>query len=176
MKKLTLKKLMTYELIFIFFIGALMHFIYSWFPNPVTALFSPINESVWEHLKMLILPITLVGIYEYRIIKRIDLILWTKLCQLVFIMLFMVSFFYTYTGAFGVRGILIIDIISFFMAIYFGQKICYRILTTRKKPPIKTHYIVAILVLIFAAFINFTYSTPSIPLFQNQKSVSSSPR
>ena len=125
---------------------------------------------------MFILPITLVGIYEYRIIKKIDLILWTKLCQLVFMMLFMISFFYTYTGVFGVRGILIIDIISFFTAIYFGQKICYCILTKQKKPPIKTQYIAAILVLLFVGFVNFIYNVPSIPLFQNQESVSNSPR
>ena len=29
--------------------GACLHFLYALLPNPVTALFSPVNESLWEH-------------------------------------------------------------------------------------------------------------------------------
>lgn len=36
--------------------GVCLHFLYSWFPNPFTALFSPINESLWEHCKLVFWP------------------------------------------------------------------------------------------------------------------------
>lgn len=36
--------------------GACLHFVYALFPNPVFALFSPVNESLWEHLKILFWP------------------------------------------------------------------------------------------------------------------------
>lgn len=36
--------------------GACLHFLYDLFPNPVTALFAPVNESLWEHLKILYWP------------------------------------------------------------------------------------------------------------------------
>ena len=36
--------------------GTLLHFVYSWFPCAVTALFSPINESLWEHTKIIFWP------------------------------------------------------------------------------------------------------------------------
>ena len=36
--------------------GACLHFLYDFFPNPVTALFSPVNESIWEHLKLIYWP------------------------------------------------------------------------------------------------------------------------
>lgn len=36
--------------------GACLHFVYALFPNPVTALISPVNESLWEHLKILFWP------------------------------------------------------------------------------------------------------------------------
>lgn len=36
--------------------GTLLHFVYDFFPNAVTALFSPVNESIWEHLKLLYWP------------------------------------------------------------------------------------------------------------------------
>lgn len=36
--------------------GACLHFVYALLPNPVTALISPVNESLWEHLKILFWP------------------------------------------------------------------------------------------------------------------------
>lgn len=36
--------------------GSCLHFVYAFLPNPVTALFSPVNESLWEHLKILFWP------------------------------------------------------------------------------------------------------------------------
>ena len=36
--------------------GVCLHFLYTLFPNPVTALFSPVNESLWEHGKLLLWP------------------------------------------------------------------------------------------------------------------------
>lgn len=51
----------------LFFVGALilgvlLHFLYGWFPNPVTALVSPVRESIWEHLKILFVPLMLSGL------------------------------------------------------------------------------------------------------------------
>ena len=36
--------------------GACLHFVYALFPNAVTACFSPVQESLWEHLKLLYWP------------------------------------------------------------------------------------------------------------------------
>lgn len=36
--------------------GAGLHFVYGLCPNGVTALFSPVNESIWEHGKILFWP------------------------------------------------------------------------------------------------------------------------
>ena len=36
--------------------GACLHFLFDLLPNPVTALFSPVNESIWEHLKLIYWP------------------------------------------------------------------------------------------------------------------------
>ena len=36
--------------------GACLHFLYTLLPNPVTALLAPVNESLWEHLKILVWP------------------------------------------------------------------------------------------------------------------------
>ena len=36
--------------------GCVLHFLYQWWPNAVTALFSPVNESLWEHVKLVFWP------------------------------------------------------------------------------------------------------------------------
>ena len=36
--------------------GILLHFVYDLLPNVVTAVFSPVNESIWEHLKIIYWP------------------------------------------------------------------------------------------------------------------------
>lgn len=36
--------------------GVLLHFVYHFFPSPFTALFSPVAESVWEHIKLVYFP------------------------------------------------------------------------------------------------------------------------
>lgn len=36
--------------------GFVLHFLYRWWPNAVTALFSLVNESLWEHLKLIYWP------------------------------------------------------------------------------------------------------------------------
>ena len=39
--------------------GACLHFIHDFFPNPIVALIAPVNESIWEHLKILYWPFLL---------------------------------------------------------------------------------------------------------------------
>lgn len=43
-------------------LGVLLHFLFSWFPNPVVALISPVRESVWEHVKLLYYPLLAVSL------------------------------------------------------------------------------------------------------------------
>ena len=42
------------------FLGVVLHFLYGWWPNGVTAMISPLGESIWEHVKILYWP--LVGV------------------------------------------------------------------------------------------------------------------
>ena len=43
-------------------LGVALHFLYEWLPNPITALISPVRESLWEHLKILFFPLLLAGL------------------------------------------------------------------------------------------------------------------
>lgn len=54
------KASMSGRLIFAFIVttlaGACLHFLHALLPNVITAVFSPINESIWEHLKIIYWP------------------------------------------------------------------------------------------------------------------------
>src|SRR5690554_1018981 len=52
-------------------IGTFLHFTYEWSGNSkVVGLFSPINESVWEHLKLGYFTLTFFIFIEYWFLKK----------------------------------------------------------------------------------------------------------
>lgn len=54
-----------FRFIFISVLGVLLHFTYEWSgDNAVVGLFSAVNESTWEHLKLLFFPFLLLTILE----------------------------------------------------------------------------------------------------------------
>lgn len=46
--------------------GAALHFVFELLPNAVTALFSPVQESLWEHVKLVYWPLLCAGLYLTR--------------------------------------------------------------------------------------------------------------
>ena len=50
---LTLKKIKIINVVIFFALSFLWHFTYDLIPNFVTAIFFPVNESIWEHMKII---------------------------------------------------------------------------------------------------------------------------
>ena len=50
---MNLKKIKIINVIGVFALSFLFHFMYEWWPNVVTSIFFPVNESIWEHMKMI---------------------------------------------------------------------------------------------------------------------------
>lgn len=46
------------------------HFVYDLWPNVITACFFPINESIWEHMKLFIIPAIIGFVVEMFIMKK----------------------------------------------------------------------------------------------------------
>ena len=46
--------------------GVLLHFVYEWLPVWPVALFSSVNESLWEHVKLLFWPYLLASLYLHK--------------------------------------------------------------------------------------------------------------
>ena len=89
MKKQT--KVMIIGIVFTTLVGALLHFTYAFSGNNAfVALFSAVNESTWEHLKLLFFPYCIYMIYENYSTKIESNNFWTAkfiglLCGLIFI-------------------------------------------------------------------------------------------
>ena len=67
---MTLKRSRIISTISIFLLCFLFHFIYDWIPNYITAIFFPVNESIWEHMKLLFSAVVMYGIIDYIILQK----------------------------------------------------------------------------------------------------------
>lgn len=159
-------KFIIFSGIFTAILGTLLHFTYEWSNNNVfVGAFSAVNESTWEHLKLLFFPMLITTIIGYFYIgKDISNFLCAKTLGIITAIIFTVAFFYTYTGILG-TNIAILDIGSFFVAVAIGEFVTYKILASyfscNKKAAIIT------LIVLFLCFIIFTYITPKIGLFKD---------
>lgn len=164
MKKLSLKTIEIIGVFFIFFLGSLDHFLYDWSHITAIGLFSPVNESPWEHLKIFFFPMLLFMVVEWFWVKDKKTLLLAKAMESMAAMLFIIVFFYTYTGAFGIENVWI-DIASFFLAICLGQMISYNIITAKIKWKGYKWLHVAVLAGFTLLFWLATFFPPHIPLF-----------
>ena len=63
-------KFQIFSAIFAIILGTILHFTYTWSKNnSIVGLFSAINESTWEHLKLLFFPMLITTTIGYFIFK-----------------------------------------------------------------------------------------------------------
>lgn len=164
-KKLSLKKYEIISTIFIILIGMLLHFTFKWSNNnSIVGMFSAVNESVWEHLKILFFPMFLTTIIGYFYYRNIPNYLCSKTKGLFVALGFIIIFFYTYTGIIGTHYP-IVDIISFIIAIIIGEYYTYK----KIKQSSNCNTLISSLVLLILAFsfIIFTFNPPHINIFKD---------
>ena len=54
----------------IFVLSFLSHFVFDLFPNVLSSIFFPVNESIWEHMKILFTSTLLYGIIDFILLKK----------------------------------------------------------------------------------------------------------
>lgn len=154
---------------FIGLIGAALHFTFelSNFSNMVVAFFSAVNESTWEHLKMVFWPGVVFSLIEYSYIRdQVNNFLVAKTVSLFVMPLVIVVGWYGYTP-FTQRSIFQLDLLLFYIAVLIGQMISYKILTREPFSKRATRLSAAGLVVMLVAFSTFTFYPPEIFLFEN---------
>lgn len=164
-KKLCISSLL--GIIFIAILGTLAHFFYTWSGrNFIIGLIAPVNESTWEHMKLLYFPMLLFLLAEYLFLyKGYPRLFRADLTGLLTGTLIIPVIFYTYTGIIGTHT-LPLDILTFLLSIVLAFYVrCHSLLADGPK---KYTFVYFICVLVLGiCFLIFTYYPPNIALFQS---------
>ncbi len=152
-------------IIFVSVLGTLLHFAYALSGNNwIIGLFTPINESIWEHTKLIYFPMLIYSIYLNKKLK------YTYPCissAMIFGALFgvalVITLFYTYSGIIGYH-ISYIDISIFYISVIASFYLVYKLALSCKTNDFEL--LLQILnILMICAFVFFTFNAPDIPLF-----------
>ncbi len=148
-------------------LGTLLHFLYDLTRSTIAALFSGVNESTWEHMKLLFFPMFLFAIVQSFFVKSEYENFWCiKLKGTVLGLVSIPVIFYTLNGVFG-KTPDFVNIAIFFVSAAVGFLYETR-LFLRGGIPCKYNKLSFILLcLITAAFWIFTFIPPELPLFQD---------
>ena len=147
-------------------LGVVLHFTYEWSnQNTIVGIFSAVNESTWEHLKLAFYPMVLMSIIRYFIIGNRSKNYWTaQTVGIITAIIFTIVFFYTYTGIIG-TNFAWLNIATFVMAIIFGEYVTYKLLTSEKRYNAEVISIIFLIILFFS-FVLYTFYPPSIAIFE----------
>ena len=148
-------------------LGTLLHFLYDLTENSFTALFSAVNESTWEHMKLLFFPLFLFAIMESFFLRKEHKNFWCiKIKGTILGLILIPVIFYTLQGIFGKTPDWI-NISIFFVCA--GITFLFETQAFLKEPQGKCFPFLALFlfILIAIAFWAFTFFPPQIPLFQD---------
>lgn len=109
--------------------GTLLHFLYKWSGHKrLVGLMAAVNESTWEHLKLLFFPMLFYTIIQYALWGRmLSSFLFAKSMGILAGVFVIVAVFYTYTGIWG-ANFLPLDIATFFVGVFLGFGVSTRMM------------------------------------------------
>ena len=150
-------------------LGTLLHYLYEWgVKNSFVAAFSGVNESTFQHMKLLYFPLLIFEIIKSFFFKNRKDFWCVKLIGIIIGLSLIPIIFYTYNGVFG-KSPDWINIAIFFISaalVFVFESIFFLKWTFN----CNTIWLCIISILaIGAIFIIFTYFPPDIPLFEPPK-------
>ena len=145
-------------------LGSIFHFLYQWTgKNIIVASFSAVNESTFEHMKILFFPTFIFAVVESFFLKEIKSFWSVKFVGVILATLLIPAFFYTLNGIFGTTPPWI-NILLFISSSFLGFSFEYSYY--KKDRERKGDFLGFIpLFLIALLFVIFTYYPPKLPLF-----------
>lgn len=149
-------------------LGVLLHFVYEWSDyNKIVGFFSAVNESVWEHLKLLFIPVTVFSLIQWLFVRKENKgFLLSRVIALIIGMLWIVSSFYTISGIVGKNDISVVNIGIFVIGVVITFLLSEIIMKSIFNAPRYSDTIAFIILFIFALlFAVWTYNPPKIGLF-----------
>ena len=149
-------------------LGTFLHFLFDLTGGSVAAaLFSAVNESIWEHTKLLFYPMVVFAVIEYFVWGREEEAFWCiKAIGILLSLLLVPVVYYTYTGILGVNADWF-NIAIFFLAASLGYFAETKLFQRGFYCPLPSWAAVGILCLIAVVYTVLTFYPPQIPFFQD---------
>ncbi len=140
------------------------HFFYEWFPNQITAIFFPVNESLMEHLKMIFTNYFIF--YSILFIFKKPLHLNNLYTTMLLASCFnIILFFGIYLPIYYFLGEhLLITLLLYFLTILVTEKIVSPLLKKKEKKEVETISIILV-PLFFLVLGYFTFEPIEHPFF-----------
>ena len=156
---MNIKKIKIISVFFILGLTILFHFLYDWWPNVIFSTLFPVNESIWEHMKLLYFGIIIYGIVEYFIMKKLNLVFNNFLLNLFItsyssIIIYLVIFLPIYNI---IGENMIVSISLLVVVIILESIISYYILNYRNLGSIYNIISVVMLIIGYIGFVYLTY-------------------
>ncbi len=152
-----LKAIKILGLFLIFLLCFPLHFIYDFWPNSLFSIFAPVNESIWEHMKLIFTSYVFYGIFDYLFLSKNKITFNNFLFQLFIIpviaIILYLSIFIPIYNNFGENMIISIGLL--FLIIGLEQVLSYYFLQFKE---IKYQNIIGIIGIIIT-YIIFGYLT-----------------
>lgn len=143
--------------------GAALHFLYGALPNPLTALVSPVNESAWEHLKLLFWPMLLTGFWLARGTPD-RYALWSGIFTAELLMPpFLLGALYLLQCGFWVFS-LPVDVALYIVTTALGYLVAYLVFKGKRLEKAAAWLLVPV-ILYGASLILFTFAAPQLGVF-----------
>ena len=147
--------------------GTILHFLYDWTNKSIfIAPFSGVNESTWEHMKLLYFPIFIFAIIQSRYFKDYKNFWCVKLLGIITGLCLIPVLFYTYNGAIG-RSPDWLNIAIFFISAAIAFYIETRLFKNCSLKCYNPGISFSISFVFGILFIIFTFLTPKVPIFQD---------
>lgn len=148
-------------------VGTLLHFLFEWTGGSAgAALISAVNESIWEHMKLIFVPMVAFSLIQRKCFPEIPGFWWVKLTGILTALAVIPALYYTYTGALGVEADWF-NITIFFIAAGTAFRLETALFRRGKVCPLPQWLAAALIAAIGAAFLVFTFAPPEIPLFRD---------
>jgi len=160
-----LKAYILYGILFVSLLGTVLHFAYAWSGERLfVGLFTPINESIWEHTKLLFFPMTVFSLLPFKKTHAQYPCLRSgmRLGSLAGVFSIII-FFYTYSGILGFHTAAA-DISIFYISVILAFSIAYKRALSCKAGPYES-LLLWIQIVLLVLYVIFTLFPPDIALF-----------
>ncbi len=156
--------------IFVLITGTLAHFLFDWSGNnQIVGFFTPINESIWEHMKLLFFPMLLYSIIMFLKFHEKYSCITSAFCFGMLAGTFLIPlFYYAYTSILG-KNIFMLDISIFILSVVIAFWLSYK-LTLSCSLESYTFLLCLMICILLICFFVFTYCPPDTIIFQNPTS------